>query len=118
MHRIMIWMYPLVQEASDTATRAENHATRAESEVSALRRRSEHLALACQALWELLRETTGLTDDRLRAKMQEIDLRDGTADGKIALSPVDCPACGARSNTRRTHCIMCGAQLEKEHAFG
>src|SRR5882724_2349184 len=40
--------------------------------------------LACQALlWELLRARVGLTEDELLAKMTEVDLRDGTQDGRM-----------------------------------
>ena len=116
----MIWeMYQqqAIGEASLQATRADSKATRNESELSILRRQTDNLALACQALWELLRENSGFTDDRLRAKMQEIDLRDGNSDGRMSQRTINCPACGAASNTRRSSCLMCGALLVKEHIF-
>ena len=37
----------------------------------------DHLALACQAMWELLRGQVGVTEEQLLAKMKEVDLRDG-----------------------------------------
>jgi hypothetical protein len=106
-----------IREASAQAARAESQASRAEDEMTVLRRQTGHLALACQALWELLRQTPGFTDDRLRSKMQEIDLRDGHADGKISPRMITCSACSAQSTTRRSHCIICGAVLDKEHIF-
>ena len=49
--------------------------------------------------------------------MQEIDLRDGNADGRMTQRIVQCPACGAASNTRRPNCLMCGTALAKAHVF-
>ena len=47
----------------------------------------------------------------------EIDLRDGSADGRITRSVVKCPACGHASNSRRRHCIYCGTEISAPHAF-
>ena len=39
----------------------------------------ESLALICRALFELLEEKTGLTEQELAKKIAEVDLRDGQA---------------------------------------
>lgn len=89
----------------------------ATTEVLELDKRFNKLALGCQALWELLRERLNLTEEELRAKVLEIDLRDGRTDGNMSISVMECPACKARTNSRRQTCLMCGAPLEKPHAF-
>ena len=44
------------------------------------------LALICRAMFELM-QASGVTEDQLKAKIVEIDLRDGQADGKA--TPTD-----------------------------
>ena len=47
-----------------------------------LEARVDQLALLCQAMFELLQASSGLTDDQLNKKILEIDARDGQADGR------------------------------------
>lgn len=82
-----------------------------QEEVRRLERRTDRLSLVCQALWELLRERTNLGDNDLIARMQQIDLRDGVADGRMTPMTVICPSCNRTSNSRRDECVYCGARL-------
>lgn len=77
-----------------------------------------HLALTCQALWEVLRDQTHLTDDDVRKKMMEIDARDGNTDGRMITGPVNCPDCGREGHSRSRTCLYCGGPLSAEkHLF-
>jgi hypothetical protein len=73
-----------------------------------LERRTDRLAIACQALWELLREEAKIPEETVYAKMEEIDLRDGHADGRIGTTVVLCPSCGRPGNSKRGACLYCG----------
>ena len=106
-----------VDSANAAASQARESANDAAHLVLQLHRRLERLALGCQALWELLRERGGITEDDLRNKVLEIDLRDGLTDGKIQQAITECPKCHARTNSKRETCVMCGAPLQKKHAF-
>ena len=75
-------------------------------------------ALVCQALWELVSERLGLTDEDLAKRVEEIDLRDGQADGKIGTRQLTCPQCGRPANSSRRTCVYCGAALDVPYAFG
>ncbi len=103
--------------ANQTADRAANKAESAAAELSRLQRRIERLSLCCQAMWELLREKHGLTEDELQSRILEIDLRDSTTDGKMRMQIVDCPSCGSKTNTKRSLCVICGAPLPLKHTF-
>ena len=83
------------------------------TELREIREQIGKLALMNQALWELLCQRLQLTDDDLAKIAQEIDLRDGVADGKMTESPVRCPQCGRISNSRHWKCLYCGLQFEK-----
>ena len=93
--------------AAETASKTEL----LEREIRRLERRADQMALVCQALWELLRERTQLTDDDLINRVREVDLRDGVADGRMTPVPVECPACHRQSTSKRDECLYCGARL-------
>lgn len=66
-----------------------------------------------QALWELLRERARLTDNDLLAKIKEVDLRDGVEDGRMTVTPLECPSCGRVSSSKHWKCLYCGQLFEK-----
>ena len=68
-------------------------------------------------MWEMLRDNTTLSEEELEKKILEIDLRDGKADGKLSPQPLSCPACGAKTNSARTTCVMCGAPIQAPGKF-
>lgn len=45
------------------------------------------------------------------------DLRDGTTDGRMQTQITDCPQCLARTNSKRSSCVMCGAPLAVKQRF-
>lgn len=77
----------------------------------------EELKLACQAMWELLRDHLGFTDEHLKAKMLEIDARDGTVDAKIGAELVPCPHCGQQASTSKPNCVYCGHRVVSSHVM-
>jgi hypothetical protein len=104
--------------AERTAESAESKVDRSARAVEDLQRHVERLSLACQAMWELLRECSDLTEDDLERKILEIDGRDGCVDGKIGAQQLDCPSCGRKTNSKRNACIMCGAPIKRPYQFG
>ncbi len=112
-----------IDAAKREAAGAKSKADRTEDKVDNFQRTTErqisHLTLLCQSMWELLREQSGLTDNQLRAKIADIDTRDGRVDGKINPSVFQCPSCGANCNSSRQSCTMCGGDLKqhKPHIF-
>lgn len=99
------------------AARAASKAGMASDEVRRLSSQVDRLTLACQAMWELVRDRTDLSEDDLAQKIEEIDSRDGAVDGKLGARIVPCPSCGRNSNSRRSSCVWCGEPIDREHAF-
>lgn len=115
-------LYDLYQQgqigaAKEAAADAKNRAQTAQELFLQMEKRVMRLSLHCQAMWEMLRERAEFTDDQLAAKVLEVDLRDGRTDGRIATQVSDCPSCGRKTNSKRTICVICGAELPREHAF-
>jgi len=106
-----------IAEAKTDAIDAKQQAAQTSYRVRALETQVGHMALACQAMWELLRQRTGITEPELLAKMEEVDLRDGSPDGRMTPVLTKCPACGKPSNSKIASCIYCGAAIPKQHVF-
>jgi len=78
----------------------------------ALQHRVDSLELACAALWRLLKQANGSTDEQLKALIHEVDAADGTVDGRITPVAGNCPQCGHRILSRTAgKCLWCGAPL-------
>lgn len=104
---------PLVVASPESAIRAREQG----SQMDLLTERVERVTLACQALWELLHEKHGLTENELKERMREIDLRDGILDGVMGQDAVNCSSCGRLTVTKRSQCQFCGAPVEGRHIF-
>ena len=116
----MIWeayQQTKIAGAERLAEAAESKADRAARTLEDLRPHVDRLSLACQAMWELLRECSDLKEEDLERKILEVDGRDGSVDGKIGVQQLDCPACGRKTNSKRNSCLFCGAPTKRPHQF-
>lgn len=78
--------------------------------------RIDRLTLVCLAMWELVREHTDLTDEDLRAKVEEIDTADGRRDGFHRPAADRC-GCGAAVAAGAPRCQFCGAEAPDRSPF-
>tara|TARA_B110000037_G_C16639842_1_gene310028 strand:- start:23 stop:385 length:363 start_codon:yes stop_codon:yes gene_type:complete len=106
-----------INEAKQEAESARNKATSVEAKIIELERHCNSMALASQAMWELLKEHSNLKDSDIESKILEIDLRDGQIDERISQTVVKCPSCNRNSNSKRDSCIYCGAITAKQNIF-
>lgn len=81
-----------------------------------LRERVDRLVMLTEAMWELLRDTAGMTEDHLLHKLAEIDGLDGVSDGRRRRPPIDCE-CGAKVAVSAKVCVFCGAPPDTTSAF-
>jgi len=75
------------------------------------------MAMVNQALYEILKERVGITDEELRRKIREIDLRDGVENGSVSVPPLKCPQCEGRVTAGALNCQSCGAMVAPEYPF-
>ena len=99
------------------AARARTEAGQANREAAAADERLDRLSLVCMAMWSLLQERTGLTEEDLLARVELLDLVDGEADGKATVRVQPCGACDRPLGPRHKRCIYCGAERPKGSAF-
>lgn len=100
-------------KASDAQVSARSN----KREVGRLESRVDRLSLVCMAMWSLLQEKTGATEQDLLERVKELDLRDGKPDGKITRTVSNCPECGRVMSPRHDRCIYCGAERLSEGPF-
>jgi DNA-directed RNA polymerase subunit RPC12/RpoP len=83
------------------------------ADIRELQTQVDRLSLLTEALWRLLQEKTGITEEELVRKVYEVDMEDGKLDGKKAKNklPLNCPKCGLKTPARRPTCIYCGAPI-------
>ena len=101
--------------ALDSASQKALRDTRdLEHEVRVLEQQVGRLALATNAMAEILRDHLGISADVIEAKIREIDMRDGKLDGTFRLPAKTCKECGRVSGPMSATCLYCGAPLAKE----
>ncbi len=91
---------------------ARTQAREARMDAAGLRERLDRQALMSMALWSLMKEHLGLTDDQLLKRVQDIDLSDGKLDGKVMQGVSDCKKCKRSLSPRHAKCIYCGTVRE------
>lgn len=96
--------------------RAKPPETPTPTPVEALRYDMERVLLITEALWELLKEKHGYTDDQLIQHVHRIDAADGKLDGRVTrkAGPTTCGTCGRALSRRRPTCIYCGATGDRD----
>lgn len=107
----MLWdflMYHRLGEVERKASDASYDARTITAELHRVRDDLERMQLVQRAMWDLLREPRGLTDEDLAAKITELDLQDGVRDGKLATAARTCPTCKRTMGRRHAHCLYCG----------
>lgn len=77
-------------------------------DIQDLEQRLGKLTLICLALWSLVQEKTNLKEEDLLQRVQQIDLLDGTQDGRITPQIAQCSQCGRVMNPRHQKCLYCG----------
>ncbi len=107
-----------ISNAALSAGRAESKAQNVADEIRSLNKRVDNLCLLSQAMWELLRDCTEMTDEDILERMNEIDARDGSADGKMGSGVKACPKCNRALSTKHGKCLYCGyTEDDESHVF-
>jgi len=119
MDRIMLHMAQSLNigQAKAAAGRAGSSALAARRDVRYLQDRVDRLTLVNIAMWSLLKEQMGVTEEDLINRMVEIDISDGKADGKVTPGVRKCGKCGRTLSPRHRKCLYCGAADLRATAF-
>ncbi len=97
--------------AACEAAEAKSAARSSQRSADEVQDRIERMSLACEAMWSLLRDKLGTTDEELLHRINDIDLSDGKLDGKVRKPAVACPNCKRTIPRNRSRCMYCGQQI-------
>lgn len=107
----------LIQDAHSEANLASHTADRAHLRLEDLADRFDRMALICMGMWSLIQEKTNLTEDDLIQRVQELDLKDGVDDDKLAARNRQCPICRRPMSIEHHKCLYCGHAPAANTAF-
>lgn len=103
------------RDRAGSAPHAAGSAEAMRGTIEALRRDVERLLMITEALWTMVAEQHGYTEEELIRRIHEIDLRDQRLDGRVAPSPPSqCPHCGRPLEKVRPYCIYCGKLVGRD----
>lgn len=106
-----------ISQAKSDAGSARSKAENLSFTIRSIEEKIDQMALKCQAMWELLRDTTGLTDADIEEKICDVDLRDGILDGKITKTGQKCHSCDRTISAKHNRCLYCGEPAQSEEIF-
>jgi len=112
-----MWQEMRLNENRRRQDTVERDTRRSDGNLTDLQQQVDKRALVNQALYELLRDRTGISDEDLRRKIREVDMRDGSEDGSIKASPLKCPRCGGAVTVRALSCQICGATVAPKYPY-
>lgn len=97
------------QKSSDraaemSAQQAQRSAEQVEAALAQLEERFDKLSVITMALWSLLKEKNGLSDDDLS---KEIAVVEAKRQQEAAEQPLSCPQCGRAMLARARRCLYC-----------
>ena len=107
------------ESAASSADRAKSSVRGVADEVSDLRVQVDRLQMLCEGMWMLLKGKTGATDADLAKLVEQIDLRDGKLDGRVApkTGVTSCTSCGRTVSVRTGACLYCGTRNQTRDLF-
>ena len=96
----------------------DHRTTNLNSDFHELQRRHEQLKLVTLALWTMLKDHTGLSENDLKKYVHKIDLMDGKQDGRAnTVENTECSGCKRHILTTSIVCPYCGSYLSPNNVF-
>jgi len=74
------------------------------------------LRLATEAMWNLLAQHLGFTDEHLANVIEALDESDGQKDDRFQPTPETC-SCGAKVSAELKKCQYCGSENKRRRMF-
>ena len=103
-------LYDIRQNQRISSAQSENKRTarnvqESQESLEELRQSVKKLSVVCQAMWQLLQTTSGLSDQDLLETLQNIE-QQNTAQ--------NCSKCGRVQQSKKPNCLYCGTAFPEE----
>ena len=79
--------------------------------------RISKLSLICRAMWSLMQQHMGVTEEDLLKRITEIDGMDGRIDGRVIKLALQCPKCKSVVCRQFNRCLFCGYEPPDRDPF-
>ncbi len=79
--------------------------------------RLSKLSLICRAMWSLMQQNLGVTEEDLLKRITEIDGMDGRIDGRVTKPALQCPKCKSVVCRQFNRCLFCGYEPPDRDPF-
>lgn len=109
----IFWEVYQEEKARNTRSMAQNAILETEKSGDNI----DRLYLITHAMWIIMKEKFGLTDDELIAQVNALDLQDGIINGKGEVYKVTCPNCQMTISTKFRKCLYCGRDCSDISVF-
>jgi hypothetical protein len=97
---------------ASAAASAESAAREAQTKVEIFKHDIDRLLLVTEALWTLMKQQQGYSDDLLVGMIQSIEKEKAAANANLAKDPpMPCPFCSRLNTATRSFCMYCGKAL-------
>jgi hypothetical protein len=106
-----------IAAAHSTASASLGESRDARYAVRSIEDRFDRLLLVCQAMWTFIREQTNLTEADLVRRVTELDMMDGSPDGRLTRAIVKCAKCDSAVCLKYNRCLFCGEPYKGGSAF-
>lgn len=106
-----------IAEAKQHAQETRHIAKDTQRQIDELEDRIDHLTMITAAIWTLLQQRTGMSNQQLLDQVQAIDLSDGQLDGRVRKDTRPCSKCRRAIAPRHLRCIYCGEQASQVDPF-
>jgi len=104
-----LWNRPGPSPASEGGSTTDETARSKADQAGA---RIDRALLTMEAIWSLLRDRFGFTDEQLVQRVVDLDLSDGQLDGRHRRPPMQCPSCKRVIPRRFPRCLYCGTDIQ------
>lgn len=104
-----------MHQAESSARSASTKASAARTEIDFIKTDIEKLLMITEALWTFVKQQHDFSDEDLMQKIEDIDLRDGKLDGKVAKqAPSACPNCKRTLIGGQPICLYCSTPVTRD----
>jgi hypothetical protein len=107
-----LWQQGKIRDLERQQGDAAGRVTDAQERVRAMDETVGRLMTTTAAMWSLVKERTGLTDQELLDRVKRMEEEEGKGQA------VECAKCGRTISARQRRCMYCGAEREGAGVMG
>lgn len=109
-----------IKSASSAANKASRKVEDFGVAFNDLSNKIDLLALKCEALWDVIKDNTELSDEQIKIKIDQMYEKHGVVNGKFKKNlknTLKCSSCGRPVDKKTQKCLYCNLTVVKTEIF-